>query len=499
LGEAEISPINEYLWYRASPSANIEISIKLELREEEIAEDISAILDLLDISRKNIVKLARSIHANDSKMKWLTLEIQVDNERIYPLTSEEIEAVAQKYDEDEEQELAREALKILGESFINFFKGKFSLIPAVRDNIQPTSELGLRTTPLDKETIQKIVTLGQSTKPADRSAYGRIRRQFEIFSRGQRIDTAGNELFVTESEGDFGIPISYTGGGTQEALLLSRLIHEIPAPIIAIEEPETHLHPGLVKKLYEDFSHLADGPEAKQLFIATHSPFFLDRTKIGNLWVVRKSGFESKFEKVSKPGDFRNAFDELGINPSDLLFSDGAILVEGRSEEILFPNFARLLSSDFERKGITVIPVMGKTKTKHNLAMWSEIAKNAQIPIFIILDGNAKSEVDNAIEKGLIEPERAFTLQKNCIEAYYPSQKLTKALNELFQLGISEKEVAKILQTQNPAKELNQKLQKKDIRSWKVELAHWMSKEITASEIPTELKGILRLILRTFD
>ena len=66
------------------------------------------------------------------------------------------------------------------------------------------------------------------------------------------------------------------------------------------------------------------------------------------------------------------------------------ILVEGITEEILLPEFSRLLGYDFDAKGIQIIAAGGKNQV---VKMYYKLSEEVKLPIFILLDKDAEENI----------------------------------------------------------------------------------------------------------
>ena len=65
-----------------------------------------------------------------------------------------------------------------------------------------------------------------------------------------------------------------------------------PFPLLAIEEPENQLYPELLHELAEEFRDYAR--RGGQVFVSTHSPEFLNGSRLDEIfWLERKGGFSS--------------------------------------------------------------------------------------------------------------------------------------------------------------------------------------------------------------
>jgi predicted ATPase len=100
-------------------------------------------------------------------------------------------------------------------------------------------------------------------------------------------------LLLEIKDAPFSHPIlaKYASDGTLKLLAyLTVLFDPNPPQLVGIEEPENHLHPQLLPQLAEECRSASANT---QLMITTHSPFFVDRLKPEELWVLYrdKKGF----------------------------------------------------------------------------------------------------------------------------------------------------------------------------------------------------------------
>jgi len=79
----------------------------------------------------------------------------------------------------------------------------------------------------------------------------------------------------------------YTSDGTLKMLAyLIMLHHPEQKPLIGFEEPENHLHPRLLPELSEACRFAT---AKSQLFVTTHSPFFINTLRAEELWVLYRN------------------------------------------------------------------------------------------------------------------------------------------------------------------------------------------------------------------
>ena len=101
------------------------------------------------------------------------------------------------------------------------------------------------------------------------------------------------------------------------------------------------------------------------------------------------------------------------------------VLVEGITEETLLPVFARILGYDFDENGIYVISAGGKNQV---VKYFYTLAQNCKLPVFILLDNDAKSNLLE-IEPKLRECDRVHLLKAGEFEDVLPDALVKRTLD----------------------------------------------------------------------
>ena len=156
------------------------------------------------------------------------------------------------------------------------------------------------------------------------------------------------------------IPVARHGEGTQSLAVLMlfsaflKMQLDEEAPILALEEPEAHLHPAAIRGLWQ----LMEG-FAGQKLISTHSGDFLAEADILNVRrLARGRDGISAFRVHSKllsDEESRKFNYYIRRARGELLFARCWLLVEGETETWVYPAAARALGQNLHREGVRLV------------------------------------------------------------------------------------------------------------------------------------------------
>lgn len=136
--------------------------------------------------------------------------------------------------------------------------------------------------------------------------------------------------------------------------------------------------------------------------------------------------------------EFANNYDEfyidlqkqyaLNLPDFDITRVNKVLLVEGATEEILLPKFAKLMGFDFEKEGVFLVASGGKNQVVKDYLANRE---NLNLPMGVVLDFDAKEQYDNI--KSISRPQDdIFLIEEGEFEDLLDEKLILKALNEEF-------------------------------------------------------------------
>lgn len=178
---------------------------------------------------------------------------------------------------------------------------------------------------------------------------------------------------------DLAIPLSESGTGVGQILAILYVVvnSDFPRAII-IDEPQSFLHPGAVRKLFEI---LMQHPR-HQYIITTHSPVALSTLLPQRILAIRKPEAESIVESIdiTEVQKMRLFLLDIGVKLSDVFGADGILWVEGATEEACFT----LILPDEIRLSLPGTVIVGVVQTSDFASKYSKTI----FEIYARLSGN---------------------------------------------------------------------------------------------------------------
>ena len=188
---------------------------------------------------------------------------------------------------------------------------------------------------------------------------------------------------IIEQETGIKIGATHNGLGYNNLIYMSLLLAKMQAnadsgyfrqnarvySVLAVEEPEAHLHPSLQYKFLKYLKERqVRTKQVRQLFVTSHSTQITSAVSLDEMVCLYTDGGNFR---VAYPGRLFGDSEEdkeskqyvqrfLDATKSDMLFADKVCFVEGLAEELLIPVMAEYLGKSFEDAHVVTITAGGR-------------------------------------------------------------------------------------------------------------------------------------------
>ncbi len=189
------------------------------------------------------------------------------------------------------------------------------------------------------------------------------------------------------------LPLFRHGSGTQSlsviflfeaflAVLLEGNSGHHCVPVLALEEPEAHLHPCAIRSLSATLRGFAG-----QKIIATHSGDLVSEVNLLSIRRFHRTGGKVEVRQLHPTSldtdDLRKVHFHLLKTRGELLFARCWLLGEGVTEYWVFLETAQLMGIDLERHGIRIVPYR-----QVEADTFAKVANDLGIRWFCLVDGD---------------------------------------------------------------------------------------------------------------
>lgn len=274
----------------------------------------------------------------------------------------------------------------------------FNYIPAVRTDSATIELIGsmlsqeLRALESDQSYIDAMDTITKLQQPILNELAERVQGPLQEFlpsiksvkieiSEASRRYSLRRDISVIVDDGT-PTSIEYKGDGVKSLAALGLLKSQNArggASVLAIEEPESHLHPAAIHQVNDIIQSIA---KTSQVIISTHNPLFVDRANVRSNVIVT-DGSATPAKSIAAIRDI------LGIKASDnLTNANFALVVEGDEDAValktLLPILSEKIGKALKNNLLVIEPIGGAGNLSYKLSL----LKNALCATHTLLDGD---------------------------------------------------------------------------------------------------------------
>ena len=302
----------------------------------------------------------------------------------------------------------------ISQGVVRFLAGKtpFTLIPAKRRvEVEAPINTNVNVSPDGSGLTNKLSFLhNQLHGSAEKALFENISAAFAEISDGfsfALVQGANNKALLHFSRDKTWREADSFGLGLQDLLLLVYFAHTPEIAGLAIEEPETHMHPDMQRRLLAHFAMTKE-----QYFLATHSNVFLSGVHTDRVLLTR---FVDGHVTLSDVTSRAEALSEMGFAVSDNISPDLILLVEGPNDVAAFTEFLGKWELS-DRFAIRLWPLGGDSMKRVDL----DTLKGQEVLAIIDRDPDSKEVREDfkslCAEAGVDVVE----LQRYALENYFP-------------------------------------------------------------------------------
>lgn len=228
-------------------------------------------------------------------------------------------------------------------------------------------------------------------------------------------------------------PLQFKGDGVQSLVALAVMRHAASnqrgkSTIIALEEPESHLHPKAIREIKQVLDELSHD---NQVLITTHNPLFVGRLNVSGNIIVN----DSKAFPANSIEEIREA---LGVHVSDnLQGAELILLVEGFCDEqflrTAMASYSKHLRSAMESNRLAIDRLDGGSKLHYKVSLH----RLHLCAVHAYLDNDAsglaafeKCKSDTLLELSEVQFATCPGLRESELEDLYLDELTSKALSK---------------------------------------------------------------------
>ncbi|MCP3800716.1 AAA family ATPase [Allokutzneria sp. A3M-2-11 16] len=179
---------------------------------------------------------------------------------------------------------------------------------------------------------------------------------------------------------------------------------DIAHVVMAIEEPEAHLHPHMQRSVFRRLLNPDDTD--RTTLVTTQSPHIASVAAPRSLVVLREVDGQttaaSAHEAELTDAEWDDIARYLDATRAELVFARRVLLVEGYAEQVLLPALARTRGLDLDKAGVTVCAIHGT-----HFTTYARFCEALKIPWAVVTDADL---TDHGVSEGVRRAEKLLAV-----------------------------------------------------------------------------------------
>jgi predicted ATP-dependent endonuclease of OLD family len=324
--------------------------------------------------------------------------------------------------------------------FLDFLKEDIISIEEYRE--KPKKELNASLVSPTGESLVSILFNLKNGRYREKAKFEKIKQEFHEIFPNLNLDVIkeGEEYKILTQKSSVESTTHFLGAGILQILLLVTHIVAHKNKIILIDHPEVHLHPHAERNL----STLIDESEDTQIFLITHSTYFVNIDKRHRILRVTQKDSQTEVYTMQPEHFSDKEYSKLeyllDLEGKEMFFARKVLLVEGPTEYGAIPVFAKAQKYSFDKNGVSIIDVGGKS----NIGLFARLCEGYHIPYQILADGDAAAELKQIDIPNKSKKNRLNILSKD-FESILPEDLMLEAKKNV---GRSKPRIGKYVATE---------------------------------------------------
>jgi putative ATP-dependent endonuclease of OLD family len=179
-----------------------------------------------------------------------------------------------------------------------------------------------------------------------------------VVTEAEALQDPLSGVTVTVREGEHDVPLAEQSDGIRALSVLTLLgLSQRSAKIVAIDEPETHLHPAAQRAVARSLQG-----SVSQRVVATHSPSVVGRMEPMDIVAFGTDRRARQLSPTAPIADFETTVRFWSYRLIEPLTARHVVVVEGVADRILLEAVANVTGNELDRTGIALFELDGKSQ-----------------------------------------------------------------------------------------------------------------------------------------